>query len=85
MSKPHVHADLMMKAAEIAQTDAEWWKHFQAKNDDKIGWRNLGGEIAFIEGTGFEYRLKPRTVRIGNFDRESAVMHAKALLSLTAK
>ncbi|MDE9484367.1 hypothetical protein [Xenorhabdus bovienii] len=63
MAKPHVHADLMIKAAEIAQTDAEWWKHFQAKSDNKIGWRNLGGEIAFIEGTGFEYRLKPQTCR----------------------
>ncbi|WP_038212893.1 hypothetical protein [Xenorhabdus bovienii] len=85
MPKPHIHADLMMKAAKIAQTDSEWWKHFQAKNDDKIGWRNLGGEIAFIEGTGFEYRLKPCTVRIGNFDHESAELHAKALISLTAK
>ncbi|MDE9455683.1 hypothetical protein [Xenorhabdus bovienii] len=36
----HIHADLMMEAAEIAQTDAEWWKHFQAKSDDKIGCRN---------------------------------------------
>ncbi|WP_230585921.1 hypothetical protein, partial [Xenorhabdus bovienii] len=63
MANKHVHADLMMEAAEIAQTDAEWWKHFQAKSDDKIGWRNLGGEIAFIEGTGFEYRLKPQTCR----------------------
>ncbi|MCP9270300.1 hypothetical protein M5U04_20040 [Xenorhabdus sp. XENO-1] len=25
----HIHADLMMKAAEIAQTDSEWWKYFQ--------------------------------------------------------
>ncbi|CDG86383.1 hypothetical protein [Xenorhabdus bovienii] len=128
----HIHADLMMKAVEMAQLKAEWWEYFEVLHDDADRWLSLAGEFYFDPDK--EYRLKPRTIRIGSvdvpepvrepleegqdyyfldlggesyydetfwlgdlddvdrlnrclihLDRESAVMHAKALLSLTAK
>ncbi|PHM37147.1 hypothetical protein [Xenorhabdus innexi] len=73
----HIHADLMMKAAEIAQTDAEWWKYFQVKTDYGWGgWRDLGGETAFYDNINAEYRLKPRTIRIGEYDVPEPVREA---------
>ena len=57
----HPHADLMAKAAEIAKTDKEWWRHFEFKNTTGI-WMGM------TENTGFydfaEYRLKPRFIDI---------------------
>ncbi|MBI6547388.1 hypothetical protein [Xenorhabdus lircayensis] len=37
----HIHADLMMKASEIAQTDAEWWKYFEVLHDDADRWESI--------------------------------------------
>ncbi|MCG3462709.1 hypothetical protein L7G72_12750 [Xenorhabdus bovienii] len=62
----HIHADLMMKAVEIAQTDAEWWKYFEVLHDDADKWCSLAGEFYFDPDK--EYRRKPRTIRIGKFD-----------------
>ncbi|MGJ0580641.1 hypothetical protein ACR71G_22010, partial [Xenorhabdus bovienii] len=62
----HIHADLMMKAVEIAQTDAEWWEYFEVLHDDADRWCSLAGEFYFDPDK--EYRLKPRTIRIGSVD-----------------
>ncbi|HAT3835991.1 TPA: hypothetical protein I8654_002034 [Morganella morganii] len=61
----HPHADLMAKAAEIAKTDKEWWKHFEqfvyvAPETQK--WVETGG--AFVFNMNSEYRLKPRYIDI---------------------
>ncbi|MDE9463562.1 hypothetical protein [Xenorhabdus bovienii] len=131
----HVHADLMMEYAKLAQETDRPWEHFEVLHDDADRWCSLGGEFYFDPDK--EYRLKPRTIRIGNIevpepvrepleegdeyfhvntgviyhrdgasisrwmgydvdnyrlsaglihlDRESAELHAKALISLTQK
>ncbi|WP_237388027.1 hypothetical protein [Xenorhabdus sp. Sc-CR9] len=125
----HIHADLMMKAAEIAQENENWWEYFELKYPDG-SWRSISDNFGFHKKC--TYRLKPRTIRIGNIDvpepvrepledgqeffvpdlgldalpyhwsgttynlrwlesgiihldRESAELHAKALIALTAK
>ncbi|CDG95450.1 conserved hypothetical protein [Xenorhabdus bovienii str. puntauvense] len=133
MSKPHIHADLMMEYAKLAQVMDKPWEHFEVLHDDADRWCSLAGEFYFDADK--EYRLKPRTIRIGSvdvpepvrkpleyeqlyfcpcvsndetisnssfwtnhecdklflqrglihLDHESAELHAKALISLTAK
>lgn len=62
----HPHADLMAKAAEIAKTDKEWWRHFQFKTDKCNDWRDMSCDFLFYEHV--EYRLKPTTITINNFE-----------------
>ncbi|MDE9455421.1 hypothetical protein [Xenorhabdus bovienii] len=139
MTNKHVHADLMMECAKLAQETDRPETYFQYRYrpehnlyDDK--WREIPC-VSFLWCSQYEYRLKPRTIRIGNIDvpepvrvvleseqeyyyptilsddglygngiwwgdaydvvklnrglihldRESAEIHAKALISLTAK
>lgn len=61
----HPHANLMAKAAEIAKTDKEWYRHFEqfvyvAPETQK--WVETGG--AFVFNVNSEYRLKPRYIDI---------------------
>ncbi|MDE9557673.1 hypothetical protein KKJ06_20190 [Xenorhabdus bovienii] len=130
----HIHADLMMEYAKLAQETDRPWEYFELKYPDG-SWCSIPDSFAFHEKC--TYRLKPRTIRIGNIDvpepvrepleeydeyfyvntgaiyneggasfsrwmgndvdnyrlsaglihldRESAELHAKALISLTAK
>lgn len=57
----HPHADLMAKAAEIAKTDKEWWKHFEIKTLHFHAWSEMCNEVFFDND---EYRLKPRYIDI---------------------
>ncbi|OBU06689.1 hypothetical protein [Morganella psychrotolerans] len=57
----HPHAALMAKAAEIAKTDKEWYRHFQYKSGES-DWRDMSASAGFHDC--FEYRLKPRTIDI---------------------
>lgn len=57
----HPHADLMAKAAEIAKTDKEWWKHFEIKTLHFDAWSDMDNEVFFDND---EYRLKPRFIDI---------------------
>lgn len=57
----HQHADLMAKAAEIAKTDKEWWKHFEIKTLHFDAWSDMDNEVFFDND---EYRLKPRFIDI---------------------
>lgn len=57
----HPHADLMAKAAEIAKTDKEWWKHFEIKTLHFDAWSDMDNEVFFDND---EYRLKPRYIDI---------------------
>lgn len=57
----HPHADLMAKAAEIAKTDKEWWKHFEIKTPHFDAWSEMDNEVFFDND---EYRLKPRFIDI---------------------
>ncbi|WP_195430861.1 hypothetical protein [Morganella morganii] len=55
----------MAKAAEIAKTDKEWWRHFEqfvyvAPETQK--WVGTGG--AFVFNVNSKYRLKPRFIDI---------------------
>lgn len=60
----HIHADLMMKYAEIAQRDSKPWTYFQ----ELIGgeWVNCQNHMCFYDE--LEYRLKPRTININGFE-----------------
>ncbi|MDC9623612.1 hypothetical protein PSI22_18705 [Xenorhabdus sp. XENO-7] len=138
MSKPHVHAGLIMAYAKLAQETDKPWGYFEYSFDgepEHLYWEPCKKEILFNKDT--LYRLKPRTIRIreyvvpepvrneseindGEFyhvpyflngfadtyrcvwvrndhdierlrnglihkDKESAHLHAKALISLTQK
>ncbi len=60
----HPHADLMAKAAEIAKTDKEWWKHFEIRitENGETSWK--GFVTSFTFDIYSEYRLKPRYIDI---------------------
>ncbi|OTA16544.1 hypothetical protein Xbed_03471 [Xenorhabdus beddingii] len=134
----HIHADLIMEYAKIAQETDKPWEHFEYFQPDPLDdsladWVQCRKPISFY--SNFEYRLKPRTIRIGlmdvpepvrepleldatyyvprlhstsaitaiyrwdgvcfdnamlergfvHLDRESAEIHARALISLTQK
>ncbi|KJF76491.1 hypothetical protein UA45_18385 [Morganella morganii] len=51
----------MAKAAEIAKTDKEWWRHFECKSEDGE-WGNMSPGAALQDY--LEYRLKPRFIDI---------------------
>lgn len=57
----HPHADLMARAAEIAKTDKEWWKHFECRSEDGE-WGNMSPGAALQDY--LKYRLKPRFINI---------------------
>lgn len=61
----HVHADLIMKYAEIAQCDFQPWKHFQVSYDG-VAWFDCLQELRFLPK--HNYRLKPRTININGFE-----------------
>ncbi|QDU35651.1 hypothetical protein [Proteus phage vB_PmiP_RS10pmA] len=61
----HVHADLMMKYAEIAQRDPKPWTYFQVSYDS-VEWVDCLQELQFL--SKLNYRLKPRTININGFE-----------------
>ncbi|MDC9582772.1 hypothetical protein PSI15_14560 [Xenorhabdus sp. PR6a] len=72
MSK-HPHADLMMKAAEIAQTNAKWWEWFQrfdchyTEGDvTKELWVDIHESFDFDPDE--EYKFREKVIIIGNID-----------------
>ncbi|MBE8598088.1 hypothetical protein [Xenorhabdus sp. BG5] len=129
----HIHADLITQYAKLAQETDRPWEHFQYRFADGNDWLDSTFAIAFHHNTSF--RLKPRTIKIGDIDvpepvreplkngtayycldisfgtpdavphlwgkstfdmarlssglihigRESAILHAKALIALTSK
>ncbi|WP_338804456.1 hypothetical protein WDV76_03070 [Xenorhabdus griffiniae] len=134
----HIHADLIMAYAKLAQETDKPWAHFQCGAfdcDDNVIWTDCDRAINF--DIHLMYRLKPRTIKIGDIevpepvreplpelthyylpdiyansaansaeimlwdggieditwlqrglihlDPESAILHAKALIALTAK
>ena len=67
--KPHPHAGLMMKYAEIAQTTDKPWEHFEVLRNKSAVWEAIYAPMAFYDN--MEYRLKPeppKTIRIGEYD-----------------
>ncbi|EJD6037747.1 hypothetical protein M0J18_RS04770 [Morganella morganii] len=52
----------MAKAAEIAKTDKEWYRHFEFKTDKCSDWHDMSCDFLFYEHV--EYRLKPRFIDI---------------------
>ncbi|MEQ2025381.1 hypothetical protein ABLB84_06230 [Xenorhabdus szentirmaii] len=62
----HIHADLMMEYAKLAQETDRPWEHFQFKLQGDIEWHNPSAGLAFRDDN--EYRLKPHTIKIGNYD-----------------
>ncbi|MBD1229475.1 hypothetical protein [Xenorhabdus griffiniae] len=128
----HIHADLIMEYAKLAQETDKPWEYFQYRYADGNDWLEFASNFGFHPEVNF--RLKPRTIKIGEYDvpepvreplksgtgyhipditdtefyaafiwdndgadayylqqglihldRESAELHAKALIALTAK
>ncbi|MDE9467530.1 hypothetical protein [Xenorhabdus bovienii] len=64
----HVHADLMMEYAKLAQETDRPWEHFEVFYYDANRWYSMAGEFCFNVDANKKYRIKPRTIRIGNID-----------------
>ncbi|MBD2782516.1 hypothetical protein [Xenorhabdus szentirmaii] len=62
----HIHADLIMAYAKYAQETSAPWTYFQTKRLDDTEWLDCRGPVEFWFDR--EYRLKPKTIRIGEFD-----------------
>lgn len=61
----HVHADLIMKYAEIAQRYSKPWEYFQVLSKSHE-WLDCNQYLYFSHVK--EYRLKPRTININGFE-----------------
>ncbi|MEQ1969729.1 hypothetical protein ABLA30_22830 [Xenorhabdus nematophila] len=62
----HIHADLIMAYAKLAQETDKPWDGFQYRIRGNEEWLDCGVSVRFWFGN--EYRLKPRTVKIGEID-----------------
>ncbi len=69
----HPHAELIMKYAEIAQHDAEPWKHFEVRRKGTVWDKCDMPCCGFHEN--LEYRLKPRTININGFEVPEPLRH----------
>lgn len=66
MSKGHKHAAMMAEYARIAAEHKEPWKFFQCRHDAAVEWCDCNTGLLWLVER--EYRLKPRTIRIGEID-----------------
>jgi len=87
--KPHPHAKIAQEYWKEAEVDSEAWKNWEYENGDGK-WRPMNGTLLF--STNCQYRRRPRTIRIGEYDvpeplREAPEVGAKywfpAILSIT--
>ncbi|MBD2815956.1 hypothetical protein ID850_14550 [Xenorhabdus sp. Flor] len=65
----HIHADLIMEYARLAQETDRPWEYFEYAFAWEVGrlyWEPCKKEIVFKED--MLYRLKPRTIKIGEID-----------------
>ncbi|MDR0219225.1 MAG: hypothetical protein LBI71_10135 [Enterobacteriaceae bacterium] len=62
----HIHADLITKYAELSHITDKPWEYFEYRYRDNGEWLSCIGGISFIDS--FQYRLKPRTIKIGNIE-----------------
>ncbi|PHM61238.1 hypothetical protein [Xenorhabdus ishibashii] len=60
----HIHADLISEYARLSHITDRPWEYFEFKYWGD--WLPENGEILFLPDR--EYRLKPRTIRIGEYD-----------------
>lgn len=61
----HIHADLIMEYAQIAQTDNEPWRYFQCKNKNG-DWDDCQSPVSFWVDR--EYRRRVPIIKIGDID-----------------
>ncbi|SFU93796.1 hypothetical protein [Xenorhabdus koppenhoeferi] len=64
----HIHADLWTKYAEFAQIMENPWSQFQYWNYEDECWCDLDEDDGLWARGTAKYRLKPRTIKIGNID-----------------
>ncbi|WP_340611110.1 hypothetical protein [Xenorhabdus bharatensis] len=62
----HIHADLISEYARLSHITDRPWEYFEVDRNNEIGWRPCSSDIGF--NPGFKYRLKPRTIKIGEYD-----------------
>ncbi|KLU13893.1 MULTISPECIES: hypothetical protein [Xenorhabdus] len=62
----HIHADLISEYARLSHITDRPWEYFQYRFADGNDWLEPVSAIAFHHNTSF--RLKPRTIRIGDID-----------------
>lgn len=63
--KPHPHAQLAQQYWKEAEVDSEAWRNWEYENGDGK-WRPLKSTPLF--STDCQYRRRPRTIRIGEYD-----------------
>ncbi|MDE9557009.1 hypothetical protein KKJ06_16645 [Xenorhabdus bovienii] len=66
MPKPHVHSDLMMEYAKLAQVTDTPHREYQSRLVGDDEWIDCLDPLTF--DFDVEYRRKPRTIRIGDID-----------------
>ena len=66
MSKGHRHAALMAEYARIAAEHEKPWEFFEFRSEDDKSWTDCNNHVIWLDY--LKYRLKPRTIRIGEID-----------------
>ncbi|BET96492.1 hypothetical protein [Xenorhabdus taiwanensis] len=62
----HIHADLISEYARLAHITDKPWEYFQVKYEVNNKWEFCISDISFNHS--FAYRLKPRIIKIGEYD-----------------
>ncbi|MDC9591431.1 hypothetical protein PSI23_19630 [Xenorhabdus sp. XENO-10] len=62
----HIHADLISEYARLSHITDKPWEYFQWLNRHDDKWWSCDGSGMFYQDT--KYRLKPRTIKIGDMD-----------------
>ncbi|KLU15024.1 MULTISPECIES: hypothetical protein [Xenorhabdus] len=73
----HIHADLINEYAKLAQKTDRPWEHFEVLAtavDGSKYWEKCRVPIGFY--SNIKYRLKPRTIKIGEYDVPEPVREA---------
>lgn len=65
--KPHKHAAIIKAYAERAQVSETPWDIIQIKSSNGVDWIDLYPNPNFSYGR-YEYRIKPRTININDFE-----------------
>ncbi|KOP35152.1 hypothetical protein AFK69_00670 [Xenorhabdus sp. GDc328] len=70
----HIHADLISEYARLSHITDKPWEYFQYRFADGHDWLDATFAIAFHHNTSF--RLKPRTIKIGDIEVPEPVREA---------
>ncbi|PHM56695.1 hypothetical protein Xsto_04142 [Xenorhabdus stockiae] len=64
----HIHADLISEYARLSHITDKPWEYFEWWSFHKNKWESLSREELVGFHSDYKYRLKPRTIKIGECD-----------------